>query len=163
MISPPNLTSVQAVLRSSSTGKTCFWENSQDASSKLRIKKVVPFPTSSSLKKHCYGLWSNLQGKVSLIYDLAIRIFKLSRGTYEWYGCQSRALLSLQFRSMKLLNTKWALSWLNLFTSFNQSIKQVSLEAVKAESRVDATEIIFFPALITADRKTWKQWSDTRN
>lgn len=53
MISAPNLNSVQAVLSSTSTGKTCFKENSVDANGKLRIKKVVPFPTSSVLKKHC--------------------------------------------------------------------------------------------------------------
>lgn len=40
-----------------------------------------------------------------------------------------------QFNSTELLNTQSAVSWLNLFTSFNQSIKQVSLEVVKAESR----------------------------
>lgn len=44
-------------------------------------------------------------------------------------------LLSLQFSTMKLLNTKWPVSWLKMFTSFNQSIKQISLKALKAEPR----------------------------
>lgn len=43
-------------LSSTSTGKTCFWENSKDATGKLRIKKVAPFPTSFDLKKHYYVL-----------------------------------------------------------------------------------------------------------
>lgn len=99
-----------------------LWENGQEASGKLGIKKVVPFPTGSLLGSRV--LCSLIKTVRSGVLDLAIRIFNFSRGTYGQCSWQSRTLLPLEF---KVVNTKWIVSWLRLFTSFIQPLKQVSL------------------------------------